>query len=88
MSMMRMLNATREGLTLDYQGKGLLRFVSNERGGNLNNSPGRCLLTNLKSTSTKPVRKGCSFIPPQTENFHLWLNKTGKGKNACKSKMI
>ena len=80
MSMMRMLNATREDLMLDYQGKGLLRFVSNELGGDLNNSPGRCLLTNLRSTRAKPMREGCSFIPLQTENFHLGLNKAEKGR--------
>ena len=28
----RMLNVMREGLRLDYEGKGLLSFVSNERG--------------------------------------------------------
>jgi len=71
MSMMRMLNAMREGLTLGYKDKGLLSFFSNERGGD-NNSPARCLLTNVDPTSAKPMRERCSFIPPQTENFHLW----------------
>ena len=63
-----MLNAMREGLRLDYEGKGLLSFVSNERGsqGGDNNARGlaeRCLLTSVKPTRAKPVRKRCSFIP-------------------------
>ena len=63
-----MLNAMRKGLRLGYEGKGLLSFVSNGRGihGGDNNSPGlagRCLLTSVKPTRAKTVRKGCSFIP-------------------------
>ena len=61
MSMMRMLNAMREDLVVDYEGKGLLSFVSNERGATrrcgCGKSPRKCLLTNVKPTNAEPMRK-------------------------------
>ena len=79
--MVRIFNAMREGLTLDYEGKGLLSSVSNERSshGRNNNSPGwarSSLLTSVTPNREKPVRKRCSFIHPQTES--VGLNKTEK----------
>ena len=70
----RMLNVMREGLRLDYEGKGLLSFVSNECGSHGGDNVGlarRSLLTSVKPTRVKPVRKQCSFTPPQTESVGL-----------------
>ena len=78
-----MLNAMREGLRLDYEGKGLLSFVSNEHSGSHGgdkNSSGRCLLTSVKPTRANPLRKQCSFIPPAAANRIGGLEPNGEGK--------
>ena len=76
----RMLNVMREGLRLDYEGKGLLSFVSNERGSHGGDNvglTGRSLLTSVKPTRVKPTPGVTVRSDQKPRRPILWIYELG-----------